>query len=293
MVFCAKGLNGGLGTNINEMTLILGMRYDQGLVLIGDTKVMDGKNNFHHENKIVNPVENVNVAVGCAGFTQLAKEFNVKINFQVQTRISQVRLANMRDLNGTGKSIEEIEEGKITNVTLPYAYKAIDFLDDCALLTAQLAATGKVYDANPMESLVIIGVGDMIELYQIDCNGFKVQVPYASIGSGTMFIGDFLKKNYRDKMPLYDCILLGTFLIKYVETLEWDSNVGLEAGQLPQIFIISDNICKNYEIPKQDKDKILKEVQDRITNIRKNLLLFPNEIKLIEKPIWGKSKRPI
>lgn len=57
----------------NRMTLIIGLKYKEGVVLIGDTKILDGSD-YYHDNKISNPLEGAKIAVGSAGFTQLSKE---------------------------------------------------------------------------------------------------------------------------------------------------------------------------------------------------------------------------
>ena len=246
-----------------RMTLIIGMRYKEGIVLIGDTKITGGSEPIY-ENKIVDPVPNIPIVVGCAGFTQLAKEFNLKVQNKVNERLNEYRLANMRGLFGTGVDITEIESGARKDVNLPYVYKGIDFLDDCSVLTQQLSNMGKIYDNNPLESLVAmflpLGKNNLEEdftLYQIDCNGFKVSVPYSSIGSGTDHIGNYLEKNYHKDITLYDSILLGTFLIKFVEILEFDKqkSVGLERGKLPQIFVLNRNEFRDYEVTEEERIK--------------------------------------
>lgn len=274
-----------------KMTLIIGIKYKEGVVLIGDTKISEGTN-FYHDKKIVRPIENLHVVVGCAGYTQLAKEFNTKINLLIQQRTSEIRLANIRELNGTNTDILDIESGKIKHIILPYDYKAINLLDDCATLTNQIASSGKVYSPNPIESLISLLVSDgQTILYQIDCNGFKIEVPYASIGSGTDHIGDYLKKNYYEDITLKESILLGTFLIKYVECLDFDRNVGLEKGKLPQVYLLKKDFVGEYELPIEEKINILNDVKKRIKTIRKSMILFNNKGKQINKPVWGKSKR--
>lgn len=277
-----------------DMTLIIGMKYKEGIVLIGDTKI-SGRSEAFHENKIVTPVPNIQVAVGSAGFTQLAKEFSTKIQVRVTERLAEYRIKNMRDLFGTGIDIAEIESGKRKDVTLPYLYKGVDFLDDCATLTKKLSDTGKVYNKNPLESLVALFLPPGTDnpeidfmLYQIDCNGFKVEVPFSSIGSGTDHIGDYLEKNYRKDISLSDAILLGTFLIKFVEVLEFDGTVGLEKGKLPQVFLMHKTYFGDYEVPKPEKDKILKEIETRLTKIRDSMHFFKGG--KVKKPVWGKSK---
>lgn len=90
------------------MTLIIGMKYDKGLVLIGDTKIVKDGSKDQHENKITAPLTGNRVAVGAAGFTDLSKEFNRKIGQLVNQRLTEYKHLNMKDLNGTGISMDDI-----------------------------------------------------------------------------------------------------------------------------------------------------------------------------------------
>lgn len=256
------------------MTLIIGMKYKEGIVLIGDTKIIDGTN-YHYENKIEAPVSGINTAVGSAGLTALAKDFNRKINDLVPQRIREYEMANLRELNGSPFKIEDIQSGKIQQPQI-FVYNENKFLDDCAFTTNQVADTGRVYSQNPIESIVAINVNAPF-LYQIDCRGVKIEVPYTSIGSGTDHIGDYLKRNYREGIELDEAIFLGSFLIKYVEVLGFDKNVGVEKGKLPQIFILTKDKCENYKVDENVKKNLLVEINSRIKRIRNALLLFKNE----------------
>jgi len=257
------------------MTFITGMKYNDGVVLIGDTKVLEGQTS-HHTKKIVAPLQGTSVAVGSAGLTQLAKEFNIRINLQVIQRQAEYRLLNIKALKDTGMDIKEVEDGKVKDVALPFNYNYITFLDDCAVLTKQLADVGKVYSPNPIESLVALYNGQESILYKIDCNGFKIESPYTSIGRGADLIGDYLKENYKPNMTLYDAVLLGTFFIKFIEQSKFDvfKTVGLEKGKLPQIFVINKSECKEYNFSDQDKKSILKKAEKRVKTIHKEMRIF-------------------
>lgn len=273
------------------MTLIIGIKYKKGVILFGDTKVTKGRNS-HHQDKIVKPIEELHIVVGCAGYTELAKDFNLKLKEFVSQRYSEYRLNNIRQLAGTGIDITDIESGKRKDVVLPYFYSAINLLEDCATLTAQIATMGKVYSQNPIESLVAILLGNgNAMLYEIDCNGFKVEVPYASVGSGTCYIEEYLKNNYYEDISLEEAILLGTFLIKYVEFLGFDEGVGLKKGQLPQMFLLNKSYVDEHKIEGTKKDEILKEVEERLNSIKKSLLLFEGKGERIDKPVWGESNK--
>ncbi|MFA6989810.1 MAG: hypothetical protein WC197_07055 [Candidatus Gastranaerophilaceae bacterium] len=270
-----------------KMTLILGIKYKDGIVLIGDTKITQGSS-YYYDNKIEAPVSGIKVAVGSAGLTALSKDFNRKVNDLVTQRISEYRFANIKELVGTGVNIEDVESGKI-NVRLTYIYNENKFLDDCAFLTKQVAELGKLYQQNPIESIVGINVSSPL-LYQIDCNGLKMEVPHVAIGSGSDHIGSYLKENYYREITLDESILIGTFLIKYVELLGFDSNVGVEKDELPQIFNLDKDTCENYFPPISKKKEVLKEVNARIKKIRKNMILISSTGKKEPSGILSKRK---
>lgn len=209
---------------LKKMTFIIGMKYNEGIVLIGDTKITEGTN-YYYDNKIKSPIPSIHVAVGSAGLTAISKDFNRQIIDLVNQRISEYHSANLKDLAGTGLSIDDIQSGKIER-SLTYIYNETKFLDDCARLTKQVAELGKLYIQNPIESIVALNSGEPL-LYQIDCNGLKMEVPFCAIGSGADHVGDYLKKNYYSEITLEEAIYLGSFLIKYVGDLNFDSGVDL------------------------------------------------------------------
>jgi len=259
-----------------NMTLIIGMKYKDGIVLIGDTKIVEG-NNFHHNNKIEAPLEGIKVAVGSAGLTALSKDFNRKLSDTVAQRLREYEMANLREITNSPISFEDVQNGK---KALPqiYVYNENKLLDDCAMLTKTVADTGRQYSQNPIESIVAVNVNTPL-LYQIDCNGFKVDVPCVSIGSGTDHLGEYLKKNHDENMTLDEAVFLGTFLIKYVELLKFDNMVGLEDKKMPQVFILSKDFCDTLKFDEESTKQILSMVKSKIGKMRKELVVHPHYFK--------------
>jgi 20S proteasome alpha/beta subunit len=249
------------------MTLIIGMKCKDSIVLIGDRKIMDDNAGKHHfVDKIEAPVSGVNVAAGAAGFTDLAREFNRRIVNVVADRINEYRMSNIRSLNGTGVDITDIESKKVTDIVLPAVYRAENFLDDCAVLVAQLAQSAFKLSTNPIEALVAIHT-DKGVLYQINCDGFKREGSVFGIGSGFGHIEKYLMNLYKESMSLDEVVKLGVFLIKYVELLELDSKVGTGKKFLPQIFIVNKDGSKEHVLAKADEESISKNVQEKINKI--------------------------
>ncbi len=258
------------------MTLIIGMKYKEGIVLIGDRKVLDDNTGRSHwENKIDAPIAGVRVAVGAAGFTDLSREFNRKIGNMVDDRVNAFRLGNIVALNGTDIDIKEVEEGKRTDILLPHLYRAENFLDDCSLLTEQIAQAGKKYTPNPIEVLVAVNT-DKNTLYEINSDGFKKEGDFFAIGSGATYIDKFLQDSYKKDMELGEAIHLAVFLIKFVEVLGLDNAVGIEPNKLPQIFVVNSKGAKEYEVkPIESAQEIINDVANRIDKIKKQIIWEP------------------
>lgn len=257
---------------VSRTTLIIGMKYDKGIVLIGDTKIVKLGSKDYHENKITAPLTGNRVAFGSAGVTDLSKEFNRKISQLVTQRVTEYRHLNMKALNGTGINIDDIIQGK-TKEQLTFNYSDDSFLDDCAFLTKNIADTARHLSSNPLEVIVVVNVIKPL-LFQIDCNGFKREAKYVSIGSGTDHTLKFLEKNYKEDITLKKAILLGTLLIRYVQDLEINLYVGIEKNNLPQIFKIEGDYFGDYNLDEKDKEEILKNVEKRIRDIKNSIIIF-------------------
>lgn len=251
------------------MTLIIGLKLKDCILLIGDRKVSNGTDRPSYTDKIEAPLEGARFAVGAAGLQDLSKEFNRKIANQVNSRNAEVRLLNMAALNGTGISIEEVEEGK-KSILLPYIYDAEHFLDDCSMIIRKLSEIGKEIEPNPIEALVAVNTNKS-SLYKIFHNGHKQEGDRFAVGSGAVHIQEFLNQLDMEKISIGNAIYAGVFFIKYIEMMCLDDGVGVENDRLPQVFIVNDSFAKEYgSNKKEDIDFILKSVNKRIKRIQKN-----------------------
>jgi len=258
-----------------RMTLIIGMKLKEGIILIGDRKVSTGNEHPFYDDKIEAPLEGIRIAVGAAGLRDLSKEFNRKIINKVASRTPEYELGNVRAFYGTGLDIEkvraDIQAGKvIEDKAIPYIYRAEDFLDDCSLIVRQLAEIGKEVESNPIEALVAVNTNKS-SLYKIYMNGYKQEGDRFAIGSGAIHIQSFLNQLELDKLNFGTAINIGVFMIKYVELMELDDGVGVEKDRLPQIFLINNKFAKEYEFKnEEDVKEVLKSTFDRIKKIQNN-----------------------
>ena len=102
------------------MTLIIGARCKDGVVLIGDKKITEGNTSIE-QNKIT--ILPFGVAVSGAGYTDFFDKFSIKLNNYI----------NQRGLN-----IENLkQEGKIPNETPLYDF-IDDFITDCEGIIVKL-----------------------------------------------------------------------------------------------------------------------------------------------------------
>lgn len=245
-----------------SMTLIIGAVCDEGIVLVGDTKIVDTSKNTHtFEDKILTPLE-FPVAVGAAGLSNLAQQFKRRIPIIVDRRQKEFRIKNESELMKIGRSITEYEkyqeehQQKQSNQELkkeskpestseppftpPYVYTLDDFLTDCKNLVRNLADEGRRYSFNPIEMLMSFSAGDVV-LFHIDSEGFERQITtYHAIGSGSVFVDLFFRNMWKNK-SLLETIALSSFIIKFVQDMQLDNFVGIDKGELPQVVVILNN----------------------------------------------------
>ena len=251
----------------DNMTLIIGIKLKEGIILIGDRKISTGDEHPFFMDKIKAPIM-ARVAVGAAGLRDLSKEFNRKIVNQVNSRTAEYRLANIKQFNGTGINFLDAENGKRKDIALPYNYNVENFLDDCSLIIKNLSEIGEEVQQNPIEALVAAHT-DKYSLYRIYYNGYKQEGDCFAIGSGSVHIQGFLSQLDFKSLTIGNAIYIGSFLIKYVELMGLDDGVGVEKDRLPQIFLVTDKFAKEYEISKEDTKYILKDVSNKIKKIKK------------------------
>jgi len=267
-----QSLYKGLGTYKKKMTLIIGIKLKDSILLVGDRKVSTGNDRPFYADKIEMPFENAKMAVAAAGLQDLSKEFNRKIVNQVNSRNAEFRLLNIKSFNNTGISFNDIKNEKIKDYDPPFVYNAEIFLDDCSAIIRQLSEIAKEIDPNPIEALVAVYT-NKFSLYRIINNGFKQEGNCFAIGSGGVHVEEFLSQMDTTKLTIGEAIRFCTFLIKYVELMRLDDGVGIEEGKLPQIILISKDSAKEYEIKnKLDSDFILKNVIQRIKKIQKQFI---------------------
>lgn len=261
------------------MTLIIGMKYKEGIVLIGDRKVTEDPENHHFENKIEAYAKPpFNFLIGGAGIITLYKEFNRKIKNLSKFKMNNVKNTNLKESISIMSVINQLNQIGIPinnsefNNNL-YFYTADEFSDDCLNTMKPLLETGRILNpVNPLEILIALYEDKplLFTLSPIGPSGFKNEGNYSAIGSGGPLIIPLLKEKYKENMELGDCVRLSTFLIKYAQKFG-NAAVGIEDGRLPHIFVAEKDKCEEYHPTPVEIERILRETDEKIKKVEEAL----------------------
>lgn len=247
-----KQLNyGKLSSKLPNMTLILGARCIDGVVLVADKKITRtnelGSISFEYKRKLHGELRHV--IFGISGSTDTF-EFFVD---EIKERVNQgdVKLENVT--NVISDKVLEINDKR-------HFQKDLFF----NLLVAVQ------YPQRPTILTYVIGDG-----------GKRVVNTYESIGIGSVFAEPFLKNIWNSNLKMTKVAELGWFLIKYIEDYQLHSSVGI-GSNYPQIWFIPDNETNengekiDYEISPETKPKELKEIKK---NVSKNFKLYHRQLQ--------------
>jgi len=274
------------------MTLIIGMKCKDGVILVADNKVTNLSNNKEKWiSKFEQPLETVPLYYGVAGYVHLFKEFNRKIPFTVNQRIREYELENYARMKKAGvdyyqaveikKDIqpEEIQSSSLTEDTKkpkekkikskqlpspPLVYGHEEFIEDCQLLVKTLCRNEDGTCENKLEVLLILHDGKETRLHTINYAN-EEQANFAALGSGSIFVNEFLEKFYNDDTEKsFDyCIKLAMFCILYVQKYVKDFSVGVPPNALPENrIILDDGRMGVYKFDKEDE--VLKELNSKV-----------------------------
>lgn len=221
-----------------DMTIIIGARCKDGVIMIADKKVVEGTN-ITSEDKITTLP--LNIYVAGAGVREIIDKFNERIPSILEER----RSLNFQDMK------KENPNTKIEEV--PFYFKPYEFLDDCEGLLSNLSQR-YIDDAHKFwHSDILVGliVGNTAELHHLDTlncldskrRGFKC------IGSGSPYAEFILKGVWDEELTMKQMAKLSKFIIQEIERLGIDNNV----GEGVQIVFIPDLLKDIKELEKDIK----------------------------------------
>jgi|SRR5208282_2453828 len=227
------------------MTYIAGLRCKDGVVLIGDRKIVsaDGTR-ATYENKLTQDVPGI--VVGYAGSDILSRRFRSQLVGMVGTFGAQPI--------GFEPFVEKIED-IVTRLNVRYRDKVTDEIE--VLIAAKLAQP-------------------LVGLRHIHYTGVADEVlKYKAIGSGEPFGEVFLNHLWRDDMTMSQAAEVGHFIIRYIDRFRLDEKVGVGDKQ-PQIWFLP-----NDGMPREAEEGNL-HLLDKVTNER--LTKFPQNVLSLFKP---------
>lgn len=241
------------------MTLIIGAKCPEGIVLISDTKITLGSGKFKYGQKIELPLERflpgTPVLSAAAGNGNLFDEFNRKLPSLVRQRIREIQLNNYAKLSSVGINLdypEKIKEYATTSaegkklkkeIINPdqniYVYDGEDLLDDCRELISNICKSQiERFGVMPLEVLIATKTFEPT-LHYIDAIGREQQIrDFCAIGAGSEYAKHFFERLWTPEKNINETIALAFFVIKYVENLKIDDSVGVNYKQPPQIAVI-------------------------------------------------------
>lgn len=295
-----KNLNRIVGTQKQKkMTLIIGARFKDGVILVSDRKITDtSTGKFSFEKKLIVPLP-IPLIFGAAGFSHKFKQFNRKILEKVDERNREINLLNIAHYNRLGLVFKSIEQEKIEPEKLNtkdietkdnkesqkeeiqntpvYIYSTEKFIEDCQQMIRKLCTGADGIIRNDLD--VLLGIFNRQgRIHHITFDGEEEEVNYFAIGSGADYVRNFLKQSWSEDMSIEQIIKLCFFCVYYVQDMELDSGVGTEKSDvMPDHLVVThDGTLGEWTDLNKQKEEIKKEIDDRIAKFKdlQNSLIF-------------------
>lgn len=283
-----------------NMTFIFGAKCRDGVVLVGDTKILlNDERRFLYSKKLDVPLSeseiheksNLNcIVMGSAGIGMLYEDFKNRLQIKVNIIISnelnvrRIKVENIQKIIQL-QSTEEID--KIRNLE-PYEMIYPIEEDYVSIHTKQgfKVLVGDIF--NEMSKKYEYGHdGIMSELELICANridgseselvtfttpyGLPTTIPrYKIIGRGEQYVRLLLDEMWNPQMTMEQTAKLGIFLIKLIRDRELDNSIGFSEKYLPQVFYVPNFVekdCKICELQQNEILKFIKEINPKIENL--------------------------
>lgn len=243
------------------MTLILGARCIDGVVLVADRKFTSEEAKIDYGNKITGEIPGLLTAF--SGDRATFEAFTNRLRSFLTTKI-----------------ISQVKESLEKNIPIvDLGVRFDDLIWEINILQRDLRKHG-LYNFSILAGISGIHYSDkkskMILFYQD--GGFIPVREYKALGTGEPYASYHLMRYYESEMKMEKFAELADFIIRFVEgkVYQLDKNVGLDPTYpFPQIIYIPDNLgyCSKYNNgePKSDCSPNQQELQDFKTNSEKKL----------------------
>lgn len=244
-----------------NMTLIIGARCKDGVVLIGDKKVTEGNTSIEQDKITILPF---GVAVSGAGYTDFFDKFSIKLNNYVNQR--GVEIDNLK------------KKGELSKDTMLYDV-VDDFITDCEGIIVKLREDYREVEPQ-LHLLMSLRNANKSELHFINIiDGVdSIRKTFMAIGSGSPYANFFLRELWSQDLTMEEMAIIGTFIIDYVSKKSLDEAVGkgVQIVKIPDLITNmkdGDGDIKEYTISNKSKiDKCIEEFHTKIRELKKNLI---------------------
>ena len=272
-----------------KMTLIIGLKCREGVILVSDKKVTNyGSNKAKWVIKLHKPLESVTSFYGASGYAHLFKEFNRRIPLVVEQKLREYELRNYSAMKKLGVDYYEtldikeenppkelqksdVEEQQIFKKSnkkyrilpkAPLIYGHEDFIKDCQSLIKEMSENDDNTFENNLEVLLTLIDERGTRLHRINFLE-EDEGDYFAIGSGSIFVNEFFEKFYNPEKSLDYCMKLAMFCILYVQKYVNDFSVGIPEGTLPDNqVILNDGQFGPYKF--NDEEGLIKELNEKV-----------------------------
>lgn len=222
------------------MTLIIGARCKDGVVLAGDRRVLRGTE-YSEEKKIIEAFKNF--VVGASGISGLMDKFlyemRLYLNSNTEKQLTWRDISYfLEDLANQlfqrySSRLEQLQEAEMGAFSFDALYGFKEYIDHASL-------------------------------YHMYGNGFSVEVKrFDVIGHGQPHALPFLKTLYYPEITMEEMIKVSIFILKLID----EEKIDLSVGGKPQIYKIPDN-DDAIELSDNEIDSLLKQSNtDRLKDI--------------------------
>jgi 20S proteasome alpha/beta subunit len=217
------------------LTYIIGAQCQDGIVLIGDTKIsIGGGTDYSFAKKIINPSQGV--VVGSSGSSGLYRTFQSRLILGIQ----EIAKEKGDDNVNWDEELVLLAERIIHDIADSY---------------------GTETTARNLDALIVIRTALEPELIHLTGRGYPEPITdYWAVGHGEPYGSVLLKTlwNKHKPMKMSDFAKIGCTAIRYVQDLELDNSVGIDQKKdgVPQVWYIPTIPQEEFNAIDEDEDSV-------------------------------------
>ena len=244
-----------------DMTLIIGARCKDGVVLIADKKVSEGTTSFPDKKINIMPF---GVAISGAGMGDFLEKFAIKLKNYITNRTVHINTLKTK--------------GELSPEVPIYAF-IDDFVTDCETILVKLKED---YREVLPQLHILMGLRNenRAELHFLDLD-YSVDSPrksFMAIGSGSPYANFFLRELWKEDLTMKEMSKIGVFIINYISDKRLDDAVGygyqiVEIPDLTLDMAEGDGDIKEVEFSEEATIKeCCDEFHKKVKELRNNII---------------------